>query len=119
MKKFDYLIGHECVILSFLLFVAPYFPKDTLCYILGLTPMRLGIFLVVSTIGRVSGTLMATLQGTKLFDHQYVASLTLLCISGFVILVFHIYHEEIHGRIKDLKKGGRQLSSHLQGMRTF
>jgi hypothetical protein len=69
--------------------------------------MRLGIFLVVSTIGRVPGTLMATLQGTKVFNHQYVASLALLCISGFVILVFYIYHEEIHGRIKDLKKAGR------------
>jgi uncharacterized membrane protein YdjX (TVP38/TMEM64 family) len=35
-KKFDYLIGHEGVILSFLLFLIPGFPKDALCYILGL-----------------------------------------------------------------------------------
>jgi uncharacterized membrane protein YdjX (TVP38/TMEM64 family) len=41
-KKFDYLIEHEGVILSFLLFLIPGFPKDTLCYILGLTPMHLG-----------------------------------------------------------------------------
>ena len=50
-KKFDYLIGHEGVILSFLLFLIPGFPKDALCYILGLTPMHLGIFLFISTIG--------------------------------------------------------------------
>jgi len=44
MKKLGYLVGHEGVILSFLPFLIPGFPKDALCYILGLTPMHLGIF---------------------------------------------------------------------------
>jgi len=100
LKKFDYLIGHEGVIISFLLFLIPGFPKDALCYILGLTPMHLGVFLIISTIGRIPGTLMATLQGAKAFDHQYKLFLILLGISALVILVFYIYHEEIHGWIK-------------------
>jgi uncharacterized membrane protein YdjX (TVP38/TMEM64 family) len=102
-KKFDYLIGHEGVILSFLLFLIPGFPKDALCYILGLTPMHLGIFLIISTIGRVPGTLMATLQGAKAFDHQYKIFMILLGISVLVILVFYIYHDEIHHWVKKLK----------------
>ena len=103
MEKFDYLIGHEGVILSFLLFLIPGFPKDALCYILGLTPMHLGIFLIISTIGRIPGTLMATLQGAKAFDHQYKIFLILSGISGVVILVFYIYHEKIHRWTKRLK----------------
>ncbi len=102
-KKFDYLIGHEGVILSFLLFLIPGFPKDALCYVLGLTPMHLGIFLTISTIGRVPGTLMATLQGAKAFDHQYKIFLILSGISVLIILVFYIYHEEIHQSIKKMK----------------
>jgi uncharacterized membrane protein YdjX (TVP38/TMEM64 family) len=102
-KKFDYLIGHEGVILSFLLFLIPGFPKDALCYILGLTPMHLGIFLVISTIGRLPGTLMATLQGAKAFDHQYKIFLILMGISALVILAFYIYHDEIHNWVKKLK----------------
>jgi uncharacterized membrane protein YdjX (TVP38/TMEM64 family) len=102
-KKFDYLIGHEGVILSFLLFLIPGFPKDALCYILGLTPMHLGIFLIISTIGRIPGTLMATLQGAKAFDHQYKIFLILLGISVLIILVFYIYREEIHRSIKKIK----------------
>jgi len=102
-KKFDYLIGHEGVILSFLLFLIPGFPKDALCYILGLTPMHYGIFLVISTIGRIPGTLMACLQGGKAFDHQYKTLLILLGISTLIILVFYIYHDEIHQMIKRLK----------------
>ena len=103
-KKFGYLIGHEGTILSFLLFLIPGFPKDALCYILGLTPMRWGIFLLVSTIGRIPGTLMACLQGAKAFDHQYKALIVLSGISAVLLLVFYIYHEEIHHMIKKLKK---------------
>jgi uncharacterized membrane protein YdjX (TVP38/TMEM64 family) len=102
-KKFDYLIGHEGVILSFLLFLIPGFPKDALCYILGLTPMHLGIFLIISTIGRVPGTLMATLQGAKAFDHQYKIFMILMGVSVLVILAFYIYHDEIHNWVKKLK----------------
>jgi uncharacterized membrane protein YdjX (TVP38/TMEM64 family) len=110
-KKFDYLIGHEGVILSLLLFLIPGFPKDTLCYILGLTPMHWGIFLIISTIGRIPGTLMATLQGAKVFERQYMLFLILLGISALVILIFYIYHEEIHQWIKKMNKAGIQNKS--------
>jgi uncharacterized membrane protein YdjX (TVP38/TMEM64 family) len=103
-RKFDYLVGHQGVIFSFFLFLIPGFPKDALCYLLGLTPMHLGIFLIISTIGRIPGTLMACLQGGKAFDHQYRATLILLGISALVIVAFYIYHEEIHQFLKRLRK---------------
>jgi uncharacterized membrane protein YdjX (TVP38/TMEM64 family) len=103
IKKFGYLVGHEGVILSFVLFLIPGFPKDALCYILGLTPMHLGIFLIISTIGRIPGTWMATLQGTQAFEHQYKLFLILSGVSALVMLVFYIYHEKIHGWIKKSK----------------
>jgi uncharacterized membrane protein YdjX (TVP38/TMEM64 family) len=103
-KKFDYLVKHQGAILSFILFLIPGFPKDALCYILGLTPMHLGIFLIISTIGRIPGTLMACLQGGKAFEHQYKTFLILLGISGLLVLVFYIYHEEIHNWVKKFKE---------------
>jgi uncharacterized membrane protein YdjX (TVP38/TMEM64 family) len=107
-KKFDYLVEHQGAILSFILFLIPGFPKDALCYILGLTPMHLGIFLIISTIGRIPGTLMACLQGGKAFEHQYKTFLVLLGISGLIILIFFIYHEEIHNLLKKLKPAKRK-----------
>ena len=104
IKKFDYLIGHEGAILSFLLFVIPGFPKDALCYLLGLTPMHIGVFLVISTIGRIPGTLMAVLQGGKAFECQYVTFFVLLVLSGLIILAFYIYHDEIHRWIKGIRR---------------
>ncbi len=102
-KKFEYLVGHEGVIISFLLFLIPGFPKDALCYVLGLTPMHTGIFLLISTLGRIPGTLMACLQGAKAFDAQYKTLIILSGISALVLLVFYIYHDEIHHLIKKLK----------------
>jgi uncharacterized membrane protein YdjX (TVP38/TMEM64 family) len=111
MKKFDYLIGHEGVIVTFLLFLIPGFPKDALCYILGVTPMDLGVFLVISTIGRVPGTWMATLEGAKACDHQYKTFLILLGVSVFVILLFYFYHERIHTLVKGLRKPREQQAT--------
>jgi len=105
-KKFEYLIGHQGVILSFFLFLIPGFPKDTLCYILGLTPMHWGIFLIISTIGRIPGTLIAILEGAKAFDQQYIILLILLVISALILLVFYIYHEIIHQWIRKMSKAG-------------
>jgi uncharacterized membrane protein YdjX (TVP38/TMEM64 family) len=65
--------------------------------------MHLGIFLIISTFGRIPGTLMATLQGAEAFEHQYKLFLTLLGVSSLAILVFYIYHDEIHRWIKKLK----------------
>jgi uncharacterized membrane protein YdjX (TVP38/TMEM64 family) len=107
-NRFDYLVEHQGAILSFILFLIPGFPKDALCYILGLTPMHWGIFLIISTLGRIPGTLMATLQGAKAFDHQYKFFLILLGISTLVVLVFCIYHEEIHQLAKRFKREKRK-----------
>lgn len=103
LKKFDYLMGHEGVIIGFFLFLIPGFPKDALCYILGLTPMRLGIFLIISTVGRIPGTLIATLQGAKAYHQHYTIFFVLVGISALITLVFYVYGEEIHNLIKKIK----------------
>jgi uncharacterized membrane protein YdjX (TVP38/TMEM64 family) len=111
MKKFEYLIGHEGVIISFLLFLIPGFPKDALCYILGITPMHLGIFLIISTFGRVPGTWIATLEGAKAYGHHYKTLFILFGVSAFVIVIFYFYHERIHTLLKELRKPEQQQPS--------
>jgi uncharacterized membrane protein YdjX (TVP38/TMEM64 family) len=111
MRKFEYLIGHEGVIISFLLFLIPGFPKDALCYILGVTPMHLGIFLLISTIGRVPGTWIAILEGAKAYGHHYKTLFMLLGVSAFAIVIFYFYHERIHTLVRELRKPERQQPS--------
>jgi len=73
--------------------------------------MHWGIFLIISTLGRIPGTLLATLQGAKTFDQQYVTLIVLLVISALIALAFYIYHENIHRWIKKLNNADIQKKS--------
>ncbi|MCH7895737.1 MAG: VTT domain-containing protein [candidate division NC10 bacterium] len=49
----------------FFLFLIPGFPKDTLSYILGVSPIPLWAFFLVMTVGRMPGTWLLSIQGAK------------------------------------------------------
>lgn len=95
IKRYDYIMEHRGLFLAFLMFLIPGFPKDILCYILGLGHMRHRHFLIVSTTGRLLGTVLLTLQGGFFRDQKYVAFFTVLGIcAGFILLVM-IYRRNL------------------------
>ena len=61
IERYDYLLHHKGAFLVFLLFLIPGFPKDSLCYILGLGHLTTKEFLIISTVGRFAGTVLLTL----------------------------------------------------------
>ncbi|MEK6711805.1 MAG: TVP38/TMEM64 family protein [Nitrospinota bacterium] len=71
LDKFDFLVMGRGALLAFVFFSIPGFPKDYMCYLLGLSPLRTGTFLIVATLGRVPGTLMLSLQGANLYEERY------------------------------------------------
>jgi len=102
MARFDYLLHHKGAFLVFLLFLIPGFPKDYLCYILGLGHLTTLEFLTIASTGRLLGTIMLTLGGTYLRDHQYYRFF-LLC-GGAVVLVFLAiaYKDRLEAYLKSL-----------------
>jgi len=86
MERFDYLLHHKGAFLVFLLFVIPGFPKDYLCYILGLGHLTTLEFLTIATTGRLLGTTLLTLGGMFLRNHQY--HLFFLLSGAAVLIVF-------------------------------
>jgi len=89
IKKFNYFITHKGLNITFILFLLPGFPKDSLCYLLGLTHMRLADFLFINIFGRLPGTLMLTLQGNALKNGKYQAFFWLLFISIVFTIVLY------------------------------
>jgi uncharacterized membrane protein YdjX (TVP38/TMEM64 family) len=77
------------------MFLIPGFPKDILCYLLGLGHMGQRDFLLVSTSGRLLGTVLLTAGGTFFRDQRYGAFFTVAGISVGLILVVMIYRENI------------------------
>ena len=102
MARFDYLLHHKGAFLVFLLFLIPGFPKDYLCYILGLGHLTTLEFLTIATTGRLLGTMLLTLGGTYLRNHQY--SRFFLLTGAAVVLVFLTiaYRDRIDRFLKNL-----------------
>lgn len=95
IRRYDYVMRHKGLFLAFLLFLIPGFPKDYLCYLLGLGHMCQRDFLLVSATGRLLGTTLLTLGGAYFRDARYVAFFTVVGISLAVILVAMIYRDRL------------------------
>ncbi len=89
IDRFNYFVRHRGVNVSFILFLIPGFPKDSLCYLLGLTHMRVVDFILINVFARLPGTLMLTMQGTAVHSEQY--RFFFILFSTSIILTFVLY----------------------------
>lgn len=101
MEKFKFLTTNTGALICFLLFLFPGFPKDYLCYLLGLSRMKLGTFLIVSTIGRLPGTYLLTIQGASIRNQEYYTAVAVAVICAVVLFIAYLYRAEIFHWIKD------------------
>ncbi|MEI6127697.1 MAG: TVP38/TMEM64 family protein [Pseudomonadota bacterium] len=95
VEKYDCFMENRGIAVSFVLFLIPGFPKDALCYIIGLSHMRTGVFLSVSTVGRLLGTTMLSIAGSCARNRQGDALLIVLGVSGVLLLPLYFYREKI------------------------
>jgi uncharacterized membrane protein YdjX (TVP38/TMEM64 family) len=95
MKRFDYLLHHKGAFLVFLLFLIPGFPKDYLCYILGLGHLTTMEFLVIGGTGRLFGTILLTLGGTYIRHHQYLRFFVLTGVAIVVVFIAMAYRDKL------------------------
>ena len=93
MERFDFLLHHKGAFLVFLLFLLPGFPKDYLCYILGLGHLSLFEFIVIGASGRLLGTIMLTFGGSFLRQEKYM-ELSLLTGAALVIVFLALVYKD-------------------------
>lgn len=93
LQKYDYFLEHRGLFVSFLLFLIPGFPKDYLCYIMGLSHMITWHFLVISTVGRLLGTILLSVSGSCVRNHQYAGLVTIAVISCLFLIVAYFYRD--------------------------
>lgn len=109
IDRFDYLLHHKGAFLVFLLFLIPGFPKDTLCYILGLGHLSTKEFLLISVPGRLLGTVLLTLGGDYIRHHQYGNLSILVGVALVVVFIAMAYRDKLERlfriwHIKDYRK---------------
>jgi uncharacterized membrane protein YdjX (TVP38/TMEM64 family) len=114
LAKIAFLMERQGLVASFIFFVIPGFPKDYFCYALGLSPMNWRSFMVMSSIGRIPGTLMLSLQGAAVYHENYWSFLVLGVLSVAFILPVYIWRENIYQWLYRLEKGRGLLNNQSQ-----
>lgn len=116
MARFDYLLAHKGAVIVFLLFLIPGFPKDTLCWFLGLGHLSTVEFLLISTTGRLLGTVMLTLGGDFIRHHQYGRFSVLVGVALVVVLLAMAYKDKLERlfriwHLRSLRRKKKEVSS--------
>ena len=86
-KKLDLLV--------FVLFLIPGTPKDLLTYIIGLTPMKLGTFLGLTTLARLPSIISSTVTGSLTQKGNLTAALITYGITAIVSAVCVLWYRRI------------------------
>jgi uncharacterized membrane protein YdjX (TVP38/TMEM64 family) len=106
IQRFDYLMAHQGTWISFLLFLVPGFPKDYLCYILGLGHMSLRTFLVISTAGRFLGTVILTMQGHLVREKNYQVLGIVIGLSLLGLFIAFLFRDKLEAQLKKHRRHG-------------
>lgn len=95
-QKFNHLVCRGDFAVPFILFLLPGFPKDSLSYLLGLSTMPLPVFLLVTAVGRMPGTLMLSFQGAEAYQGNYMKLVILLLLSACIAVPCYLFRKRIH-----------------------
>lgn len=81
--------------LIFLIFFIPGTPKDLLTYFVGLTDIRLHVFLAISLVARIPSVISSTFGGHLLGEGQYWGAILLYGIVGIVSLAGLLVYNKV------------------------
>jgi uncharacterized membrane protein YdjX (TVP38/TMEM64 family) len=95
-QKIDGMIKRQGVIVLFIVFLFPGFPKDYLCLALGLSTLPIKLFIILAGLGRMPGTFALSLQGAFLYDQNYILLGIMAIVCLILALLGYIYRERIY-----------------------
>jgi uncharacterized membrane protein YdjX (TVP38/TMEM64 family) len=82
-------------VLVFILFFIPGTPKDVMTYFIGLTPMSLRTFLIISSIARIPSVISSTIGGNALGMKDYTFAVLVFAVTAVVSLIGLLIYNKI------------------------
>jgi uncharacterized membrane protein YdjX (TVP38/TMEM64 family) len=104
-EKYNQMVQYKGILVIFVFFLIPGFPKDYLCMFLGLTTLPARVFFVLSTLGRIPGTLALSLQGASIFEKDYMFFVIVTGLSLLFALVCYLSRDSLYRWIARYGKG--------------
>ena len=99
-QRLGFVVEAEGAILCFVIFVIPGLPKDVTCYLFGLSPMPFWVFALVSTLGRIPDTWVASAQGAHAAAGDYVQVIVLTAVVVAIALPLYVYRHRLVDRFR-------------------
>lgn len=99
LNRFSFLKNEKKLdLLIFILFLIPGTPKDMITYLVGLTPMKLSTFLMLTSVARIPSVVSSTISGSLAQNGNTTAALITygitLLISGVCVLWYRKVSKE-------------------------
>lgn len=104
LDQYDHFMEERGAVVTLILFLIPGFPKSALCYIIGLSHMNVWTFIIISTVGRLFGTVLSSVSGNWVRNERLVAFFLLAGILVIVFLLAYLYRKYLLEIIKRRRK---------------
>lgn len=86
-KKLDLLV--------FIIFLIPGTPKDLITYLVGLTPMKLPAFLLISTLARIPSVVSSCMTGNFAQNQRYLAAGITYAVTLLISIICILWYRRI------------------------
>ncbi len=104
LKKLKFLKDKKKLIWMFmLLYFIPGTPKDLITYFAGVTKIKFGTFMIISTFCRLPSVLTSTLAGDAIVEEKYIQSVIIFAITGAVAIGGYILYNHLSKKHSDKK----------------
>ena len=101
-RQFNDLVFRGDFMVPFLLFLFPGFPKDSLSYLLGTSRMPIGVFIFISSVGRMPGTLALAYEGAQVYEENYAQLVVLLIATTVVVAPCLLFRKRLLGWLRGI-----------------
>ena len=85
-QRFNHLVSRGDYLIPFVLFILPGFPKDSLSYLLGMSSIPFPVFMFITTVGRMPGTLLLSANGAEAYNGDFLRLTILIILSALLII---------------------------------
>lgn len=99
--RFNHLAVKNDFVIPFVLYLLPGFPKDILGYFLGLSRMPAPVFMFISAIGRIPGTMLLSVQGARVYERDFGQLALLLLLTLAICLPCYLFRGRFLHRYED------------------
>ena len=98
--------------LVFILFLFPGTPKDLLTYVVGLTPMKLISFLLITTLARIPSVVSSTVTGSLTQKGNYTAAIITYGVTLVLTVICVLWYRRISKQEKREKEAEKEQEAH-------